>query len=100
MAGWPVSDTLKEVGTENRIVGTPDRTRLWHAQTPQGFPAALVRDAYEALDDPDAVTDDAAVVERAGGEVVMVLGSPRNVKVTTPEDVSWAEFLVNTREEG
>lgn len=100
VAGWPVTDTLKEVGRENRIVSTPDRNRFWHAQTPQGFPAALLREAYEALDDLSAVTDDAAVVERAGGEVAMVLGSPRNVKVTTPEDVAWAEFLLNAREEG
>ena len=97
VAGWPASDTLKEVDSENRVVRTLDRSRVWLAQTPQGFPAAMLRDAYEGLDDPAAVTDDASVIERAGGRVVMVRGGARNVKVTTPDDLPLAEFMAGSR---
>ena len=93
VAGWPASDTLKEVDTERRVRATPDRTRIWHAQTPQAFPADLLRRAYAAWDGTDA-TDDATLVERVGGRVVMVEGSPTNLKVTRPEDVAIAEALL------
>jgi 2-C-methyl-D-erythritol 4-phosphate cytidylyltransferase len=93
VAGWPASDTLKQVDEARRVVGTPDRSRIWHAQTPQAFPKALLERAYAVWDGSDA-TDDAALVERAGGTVVMVEGSPTNLKVTRPEDVAVAETLL------
>jgi 2-C-methyl-D-erythritol 4-phosphate cytidylyltransferase len=93
VAGWPASDTLKQVDGDRRVVATPDRSKLWHAQTPQAFPAALLRRAYAAWDGADA-TDDATLVERVGGRVVMVEGSPTNLKVTRPEDVAVAEALL------
>jgi 2-C-methyl-D-erythritol 4-phosphate cytidylyltransferase len=93
VAGWPASDTLKEVDAERRVRATPDRTRIWHAQTPQAFPASLLRRAYTAWDGSEA-TDDATLVERVGGRVVMVEGSPTNLKVTRPEDVAVAEALL------
>jgi 2-C-methyl-D-erythritol 4-phosphate cytidylyltransferase len=93
VAGWPASDTLKQVDDDGRVVGTPDRRRIWHAQTPQAFPRALLERAYAAWDGTDA-SDDAALVERAGGTVVMVEGSPTNLKVTRPEDVAVAEALL------
>jgi 2-C-methyl-D-erythritol 4-phosphate cytidylyltransferase len=93
VAGWPASDTLKQVDGDRRVVATPDRSKLWHAQTPQAFPAALLRRAYVAWDGAEA-TDDATLVERVGGRVVMIEGSPTNLKVTRPEDVPVAEALL------
>jgi 2-C-methyl-D-erythritol 4-phosphate cytidylyltransferase len=93
VAGWPASDTLKQVDGDRRVVATPDRSKLWHAQTPQAFPAALLRRAYAAWDGADA-TDDATLVERVGGRVVMVEGSATNLKVTRPEDVAIAAALL------
>lgn len=93
VAGWPASDTLKQVDAAGRVIGTPDRSRIWHAQTPQAFPLELLRRAYEAWDGAEA-TDDATLVERAGGRVRMVAGSATNLKVTRPEDVAVAEALL------
>jgi 2-C-methyl-D-erythritol 4-phosphate cytidylyltransferase len=93
VAGWPASDTLKQVDDERRVIATPDRSRIWHAQTPQAFPAELLRRAYAGWDGREA-TDDAALVERVGGRVVMVEGAATNLKVTRPEDVPVAEALL------
>jgi 2-C-methyl-D-erythritol 4-phosphate cytidylyltransferase len=97
VAGCPAVDTVKEVDASHRIMGTPDRARLWRAHTPQVFPAALLRAAYASAG-PDA-TDDAALVERAGGAVRMVDGGAWNLKVTRPEDVPVAEALLRRRQE-
>lgn len=100
VAGWPATDTLKEVDVEGRIVRTPDRSRIWHAQTPQGFPASVLR---SALADPGrraAATDDAALVEAAGTVVRMVEGAPDNLKVTRPQDLPVAEALLALRRGG
>ncbi len=95
VAGWPVEDTVKEVDESGRIVGTPDRSRLWRAQTPQAFPRNVLVDAYRrAASEGIWATDDAALVERYGTPVVLVEGSRTNLKVTRPEDVSWAEHLL------
>ncbi len=99
VAGWPAVDTLKEVDERGRILATPDRDRFWHAQTPQVFPRRLLLDAYQhALEAGIRETDDAALVEAVGGEIVMVPGSARNLKVTRPEDLPLAEFLANLGE--
>ena len=94
VAGWPASDTLKEVDDDGRVLATPDRSRIWHAQTPQAFPAELLRRAYAAWDGRE-VTDDGALVEMAGGTVVMVEGSTTNLKVTRPEDLAVAEAFLD-----
>ena len=92
VAGWPAVDTLKEVDPEGRIVRTPERSRIWHAHTPQVFPRKMVTAAYAAASQDDlAATDDASLVEGGGGEVRMVRGSPRNIKVTRPGDLTVAE---------
>jgi 2-C-methyl-D-erythritol 4-phosphate cytidylyltransferase len=90
-------DTLKEVapGDKAVIVGTPDRGRIWHAHTPQLFPVSLLREAYRrAVEEGVEDTDDSALVERIGGEVVMIPGSPFNLKITQPEDLSVADLLL------
>jgi len=93
VAGWPAVDTLKEVEEGDRIRATLPREQVWHAQTPQVFPRRMLVDAYsDAVSHGITDTDDAALVERMGGEVVMVPGSPSNLKVTRPEDLPLAEF--------
>jgi 2-C-methyl-D-erythritol 4-phosphate cytidylyltransferase len=88
----PVPDTLKRVeGT--RVVETVTRQGLFAVQTPQAFRAETLRRAHAG--EPDA-TDDAALVEAAGGTVVVVPGDPRNLKVTAPEDLAMAEALVRS----
>ena len=95
VAGWPAVDTLKEVAWGGRIVGTPNRDRIWHAQTPQVFPRSILVEAYRrAREEGISDTDDSALVERIGGEVVMVSGSPFNLKVTRPEDLPMAELFL------
>jgi 2-C-methyl-D-erythritol 4-phosphate cytidylyltransferase len=104
VAGLPATDTFKRISGDGRIVATPAREGLWHAQTPQGFPAELLRRGIEALvADPTLaarVTDDASLVEAVGGEVVMVLGAPRNLKVTRPSDLPLAEWYASNPGEG
>ncbi len=95
IAAVPVADTLKEVDGGGTITRTVDRSTLWRAQTPQGFPRSMVVDAYErAAAEGAAATDDAALVERYGGRVVVVEGDTRNLKITRPEDLRLAEVLV------
>lgn len=89
-----VTDTVKEVGEDGTIRGTPDRSRLWQAQTPQGFPRGGLIRAYEAARAGGvAATDDAALFERFVGPVRVVAGSERNLKVTRPTDIWVAEAL-------
>ncbi len=90
----PVVDTVKRV-SEGRVVETLDRSALGAAQTPQGFRFGLLVDAYEqAFRDRLTLTDEAMAVERLGGVVRAVPGSARNRKITTPEDLAWAEGVV------
>jgi 2-C-methyl-D-erythritol 4-phosphate cytidylyltransferase len=90
----PVVDTIKRLH-EGRVVETLDREELGAAQTPQGFRFDLLVSAYEAAFlDQVTVTDEAMAVERLGAPVRAVPGSPLNRKITTPEDLAWAEGLV------
>jgi 2-C-methyl-D-erythritol 4-phosphate cytidylyltransferase len=94
-----IGDTVKEAdGADQgvpRVLRTVPRERLWMAQTPQGFPRALLETAHaRARKDGVGATDDAALVERMGGTVVLVPGSRRNFKVTTDEDFLLAERIL------
>jgi 2-C-methyl-D-erythritol 4-phosphate cytidylyltransferase len=87
-------DTVKRVD-RGRVVETLDRDALAAAQTPQGFRFALLARAYEqAFRDRVTLTDEAMAVERAGLPVTAVPGSTRNRKLTTPEDMAWAEGVL------
>ncbi len=94
----PVSDTIK-VAENGSVSQTLDRAKLHAAQTPQAFRLALLRRIYAA---PEKVlrgaTDDASLVEDAGGRVVLVAGEKTNLKLTTPEDVILAEAILIARE--
>ena len=89
-----VKDTIKIV-ENGTVTETPDRSNLRAVQTPQGFSAGLLREAYEkAFSDQDLkVTDDASVVEAFGHEVTVVESDEGNIKITTPEDLKAAEAL-------
>jgi 2-C-methyl-D-erythritol 4-phosphate cytidylyltransferase/2-C-methyl-D-erythritol 2,4-cyclodiphosphate synthase len=87
-----VSDTLKRADERLTITATPPRDGLWRAQTPQAFRWPLLRTAYAARG-TDAPTDDAQVVEQAGGRVVLVPGDPMLMKATYPEDFEMMERL-------
>jgi 2-C-methyl-D-erythritol 4-phosphate cytidylyltransferase len=93
----PAVETIKEA-SGGRVLRTHERSRLWHAQTPQCFRLSLLRRAYEtALEDGAAdATDDSALVERLGVEVRVVEGGPHNIKVTTPRDFALAELIVQS----
>ena len=91
----PARDTLKRVGRDGVVVETVPRQELWLAQTPQTFQVPLIREAHaRALTEGVLATDDAALVERMGGKVQVVLGDARNFKITTPEDLRLAEVLL------
>jgi 2-C-methyl-D-erythritol 4-phosphate cytidylyltransferase len=90
----PVVDTVKRV-RDGLVVETLDREALGSAQTPQGFRFAVLAEAYEAaFRDGVTVTDEATAVERLGAPVRAVPGSPRNRKITTREDLAWAEGVL------
>ena len=113
----PVTDTVKEVSLAGRtgpggapaagvpveeVVGTPDRARLRAVQTPQGFATATLVAAHRlgadrAVDETRAASDDAGLVEAAGGTVVVVEGDPLAMKVTAPLDLALAEALAAVR---
>lgn len=96
--GVPVEDTIKRVDEGGRIVDTLERERLWRAQTPQAFPRELILRAHaQAEAEGVTATDDAALVERVGGTVVVVPGSPENIKLTSPSDLALAEAILRTR---
>ncbi len=88
----PAQDTVKRVDEQRRVLRTLDRRRLWLIQTPQVFRYDILRDAHQRSRRP--ATDDAALVERLGRRVQVFSGSPHNLKVTTPEDLTLAEALV------
>ena len=90
----PVQGTLKKVGPDGQIVETLDREGLWEAQTPQVFAKDVLMRAYASATGP--VTDDAALVESVGEPVAAVRGDPRNVKITTRNDLALAAALVGS----
>jgi 2-C-methyl-D-erythritol 4-phosphate cytidylyltransferase len=85
-----VADTIKVVDASGVVVATPDRSTLVAVQTPQAFRRAALVEAHAAAGD---ATDDAALVEAAGGRVVVVDGHVDNRKITVPADLEWARRL-------
>jgi 2-C-methyl-D-erythritol 4-phosphate cytidylyltransferase len=98
IAAAPMTDTVKEAGEGGVVERTLDRGRLWRVQTPQVFRADVLRRAldvsYEAL---AAATDDAALVEAAGGSIRVVEAPADNIKITRPVDLALAEILLAAR---
>ncbi len=96
----PVRDTMKLAGEGREIERTVDRSRLWHALTPQLFRAGLLHEALEkGLAHPERITDEASAVEQLGFSPLLVEGPMDNLKITRPEDLPLAEFYLQ-REQG
>lgn len=91
----PVTDTVKVVDGRGRVLETPARERLRAVQTPQGFRREVLIGAFRRAGRLNA-TDDAQLVERAGGRVVAVEGDPANFKVTTPDDLARAAVRLHS----
>jgi 2-C-methyl-D-erythritol 4-phosphate cytidylyltransferase len=98
IAAAPMTDTVKEAGEGGRVLRTLDRSVLWTIQTPQAFRADALRRALD-VDEATlaAATDDASLVEAAGGTVVVVEAPKENLKITTEADLLLAEALVRRR---
>lgn len=94
VAAVPVVDTLKETGSDGAVLRTIPRERLWAVQTPQLFDYAMLLAAHHAW--TEDVTDDAMLIEARGGRVELFAGSPRNLKVTTPDDLALAVALLRS----
>jgi 2-C-methyl-D-erythritol 4-phosphate cytidylyltransferase len=97
IAAAPVADTIKQAD-DGVVTATLDRSRLWAVQTPQAFRREALRAALSV--EPSLLaqaTDDAWLVERAGGTVRVVESSAANFKITTPHDLRLAEFLIGER---
>lgn len=98
----PVKDTVKKVSNTSisgaSIVETMPRGNLWLAQTPQAFSAKIIIDAYANAEEKGIRgTDDASLVEAMGLDVKIVMGSYENIKITTPEDLVFAEAIKKER---
>jgi 2-C-methyl-D-erythritol 4-phosphate cytidylyltransferase len=104
--GVPVKDTIKEIfrsKTEMKeeiiVKKTLNRNALWAIQTPQFFSYKTIIKAYEnAMKEDFYATDDAALLERYGGKIKVIMGSYKNIKITTPEDLEIAEFFLKNKE--
>jgi 2-C-methyl-D-erythritol 4-phosphate cytidylyltransferase len=98
IAGMPAVDTVKQVErtAEGAIIkATIPRASIVLAQTPQGFRYSVIKKAFdEAAADGFLGTDEASLAERSGHEVAVVMGSPRNIKITSPGDMELAEFYL------
>lgn len=92
VAAIPVTDTIKLADDDKHVMGTPPRNKLWAVQTPQVFRFDIISRAHRQAAAP--ATDDAALVEQAGGKVRLYMGSHDNIKVTTPGDLALAEILL------
>lgn len=98
VAAIPVKDTIKVVNAAGVIESTPDRDRLWAAQTPQGFAVPLLKQCHaKGRQNGWTVTDDAALFEQCALPVTIVRGEETNLKVTTPEDLAIAALILQQR---
>jgi 2-C-methyl-D-erythritol 4-phosphate cytidylyltransferase len=97
IAAIPATDTVKR-GHDSVVLETLSRDEIWLVQTPQVFRKQIVVEAYEkAFAEGWTGTDDASFVERIGIPVAIVHGERTNIKVTTPEDLAWAEWFLSAR---
>lgn len=94
VCGVKISDTVKRADENGIVTGTVNRDGLYAVQTPQGVSVQAYKAAAEKLNDTACFTDDAAFMEAAGYQVKIVQGSCRNIKITTPEDISLAELYI------
>lgn len=95
----PIRDTIKRSNDLGLVTETVDRQQLWHALTPQMYPTTILLKAIEtALTDNITITDEASAIEYAGGESILVEGSDENLKITRPDDLHLAEFILTKQQ--
>jgi 2-C-methyl-D-erythritol 4-phosphate cytidylyltransferase len=97
VAASPVTDTIKQVARGMEVDRTLDRSSLWAAQTPQAFRAEALREALSSTALLAQATDDAMLVERLGGRVLLHEAPAHNIKVTTALDLRVAELLLSAK---
>lgn len=97
IAAVPVTDTIKVAGDDQIVQGTPPRQSLWAVQTPQVFRFDIITEAYRQL--KYEATDDARAVEQLGYKVKLYMGSYRNIKITNPDDLALAEWMLYQKSE-
>ena len=95
----PITDTVKQVEGGN-IVGTVDRNKLRRALTPQAFRAGILREAFEGIDLNEAISDECFLVDQTGREIAFIEGSPRNIKITNPDDIVLVKMYLEMEEQG
>ncbi|HWJ49699.1 MAG TPA: 2-C-methyl-D-erythritol 4-phosphate cytidylyltransferase, partial [Solirubrobacteraceae bacterium] len=101
IAAVPVTDTIKRADAAGAVVETLDRSELWAVQTPQVFRRGALERALDVpADELARASDDAWLIEQAGGRVLVVAASDENLKVTTPTDLRVAELLLAERSRG
>lgn len=89
-----INDTVKKISEDGVVLSTIDRSMLYAAQTPQGVNVVKYKNACDKLDNVEELTDDASVMEAAGYSVKAIIGSGKNIKITTPDDIAVAEAFV------
>ncbi|MYB66745.1 2-C-methyl-D-erythritol 4-phosphate cytidylyltransferase [Candidatus Poribacteria bacterium] len=96
VAAVPVKETIKFANEDHFSVQTPNRKLLWRVQTPQVFRKTVIETAHKsAIQEGNGAPDDATLVERLGSPVKLVMGSYKNIKITTPEDMRFAETIIH-----
>ncbi|WP_281556118.1 2-C-methyl-D-erythritol 4-phosphate cytidylyltransferase [Thalassomonas sp. RHCl1] len=95
LLAYPVRDTMKRSDASDQVLETVEREALWHALTPQMYPAAKLKAAIEkALEDNIQITDESSAMEYVNHTSVLVAGSSENLKITRPDDLAMAEFIL------
>ena len=94
-----INDTVKKISEDGIVLSTLDRSELYAAQTPQGINVKKYKSACDMVSDVEKFTDDASIMEAAGYVVKAIVGSGKNIKITTPDDIAIAEALVKGENE-
>ena len=97
LVGVFATDTIKVVSGSGKIINTPPRSTLFHAQTPQVFKRKIFIDCNRDIKEGITYTDDCSLLEAGGYPIEIVEGSPDNIKITTPEDLIQAEAILANR---
>ena len=96
IAAIPVTDTIKASRDDNTVDKTVPRKNLWRAQTPQAFSYSILKEIYSLSDlQSTKATDESQLAEQAGFTVKITRGLESNIKITTPDDLGYARFLIN-----
>lgn len=94
-----INDTVKKITDDGMVLSTLDRSMLYAAQTPQGVDVVKYKSACNTVTNAEELTDDVSIMEEAGYSVKAVIGSGKNIKITTPDDIVLAESLVKGENE-